>query len=166
MIKYVLVLVLSAAIAFNAIPVYAESVNLYASIDDSNSTANLLGDLMRNDSAYDPYNEYVILRAGERDYRCYFGPDLQESSICLTYIAGSMGSPASLSRRVVSSGLSIVQNGYWVVGNIEGSVASSSIETYKTNYVLVIVALAIVIFLLFKFFRRERSSGDRYYRVR
>ena len=67
------------------LPASAETVQLYASVDDSNSTINLLGDVMRNDPAYDPYNQYAILRAGERDYRVYFGKDISKSSICYTY---------------------------------------------------------------------------------
>lgn len=82
MIKFFVVL---CCIFFFAFPVSAETVQLYASVDDSNSTVNLLGDVMRNDPAYDPYNQYAILRAGERDYRVYFGRDISKSSICYTY---------------------------------------------------------------------------------
>lgn len=150
-----------------AFPVSAESVQLYASVDDSNSTVNLLGDVMRNDPAYDPYNQYAILRAGERDYRVYFGKDISKSSICYTYIPSAYGVQASIVRRVVGSGLSISKQGFWFVGNIEGSLASSSVDNYNSNYILGVVLIIVALFILFKLFRRHKSvSSTRYYSVR
>lgn len=149
------------------LPASAETVQLYASVDDSNSTVNLLGDVMRNDPAYDPYNQYAILRAGERDYRIYFGKDISESSICYVYVPAYLNNQASINRRVVGSGLTITKNGYWFVGNIDGSLASSSIDNYNSNYVLGVVLLVVVLFIIFKMFRRHKSvSSSRYYSVR
>lgn len=149
------------------VPASAETVQLYASVDDSNSTVNLLGDVMRNDPAYDPYNEYAILRAGERDYRVYFGKDLSESSICYTYIPSQYNVQASIDRRIVSSGLTISKQGFWFVGNIEGSLASSSVDNYNTNYIFGVVLLIVTMFIIFKMFRRHKSvSSTRYYSVR
>lgn len=160
-----LLVVITMSLLF-IVPVKADSVSLYASVDDSNNTVNLLGDIMRNDPAYDPYNEYVIVRSGEREYRLYFGEDLSKSSVRYTYIPSYMANPASLSRSNVNTNLDIISNGYTYVGNINGSLASSSVDNYKTNYVLSVCAIILVIFVIFKIFRRERSSGDRYYKVR
>lgn len=163
MIRFLVIIIASVCLI---IPVKADNVSLYGSLDDSNNIANLLGDVMRNDPAYDPYNEYVIVRSGEREYRLYFGEDLSKSSVKYTYIPSYMANPASLSRSNVNNSLDIISNGYTYVGNINGSLASSSVDNYKTNYVLSVCAILIVIFVIFKIFRRERSSGDRYYRVR
>ena len=149
------------------LPASAETVQLYASVDDSNSTVNLLGDVMRNDPAYDPYNQYAILRAGERDYRVYFGKDISKSSICYIYTPSAYNVQASLDRRIISSGLNISKQGYWFVGNIDGSLASSSVDNYNSNYILGVVLLVVAVFLIFKIFRRHKSvSSSRYYSVR
>lgn len=158
--------VLSLIFAF-VLPASAETVQLYASVDDSNSTVNLLGDVMRNDPAYDPYNQYAILRAGERDYRVYFGKDISKSSICYIYTPSYYNVQASIDRRIVSSGLNISKQGYWFVGNIDGSLASSSIDNYNSNYILGVVLLVVAVFLIFKIFRRHKSvSSSRFYSVR
>lgn len=148
------------------IPSFADNVSLSYSVDDSNNTVNMLGDLMRNDPAYDPYNEFVIMRSGEREYRLYFGRDLEESSIKYVYVPSYMQTPASLIRSISASGLNITANGNTYVGNVPGSLASSTVDNYKTNYVLTICCIVIVVFVVFKLFRRQRSGGDRYYRVR
>lgn len=149
------------------LPASAETVQLYASVDDSNNTVNLLGDVMRNDPAYDPFNQFAILRAGERDYRCYFGKDISKSSICYVYTSSAYNVPASIDRRIVSSGLNISKRGYWFVGNIDGSLASSSIDNYNSNYILGVVLLVLAVFFIFKIFRRHKSvSSSRYYSVR
>lgn len=164
MIKFLLAL---ALILGFVLPASAESVQLYASVDDSNSTVNLLGDVMRNDPAYDPYNQFAILRAGERDYRVYFGKDISKSSICYTYTPSSYNVQASIDRRVVSSGLNISKQGYWFVGNIDGSLASASVDNYNSNYVLGVVFMVVAVFVIFKMFRRHKSvSSSRYYSVR
>ena len=164
MIRFILAF---ALILCFVLPASAETVQLYASVDDSNSTVNLLGDVMRNDPAYDPYNQYAILRAGERDYRVYFGKDISKSSICYIYTPSAYNVQASIDRRIVSSGLNISKQGYWFVGNIDGSLASSSVDNYNSNYILGVVLLVVAVFLLFKIFRRHKSvSSSRYYSVR
>lgn len=164
MIRFILAF---ALILCFVLPASAESVQLYASVDDSNSTVNLLGDVMRNDPAYDPYNQYAILRAGERDYRVYFGKDISKSSICYIYTPAAYNVQASIDRRIVSSGLNISKQGYWFVGNIDGSLASSSVDNYNSNYILGVVLFVVAVFLIFKIFRRHKSvSSSRYYSVR
>lgn len=148
------------------VPARAENVSLYASVDDSNSIVNLLTDIMRNDAAYDPYNQFVALRSSDHEYRIYFGKNISESSVCYTYTTAYMQQPASLVRSEISDGLVVQKNGYICVGNLGGTSASSLAETYKHQSVLVVLAILFTIFWIFHIFRRQRSSGDRYYRVR
>lgn len=148
------------------VPTRAETVSLYASVDDSSSTINLLTDIMRNDPSYDPYNQFVALRSGDHEYRIYFGADLTKQSVCYTYTTSYMQNPASLIRSTVDSGLTVNKNGYLCVGNIAGSSASALADEYKTHTVLAVLAILFVILWIFHMFRRQRSSGDRYYRVR
>ena len=63
------------------VPARAENVSLYASVDDSNSIVNLLTDIMRNDAAYDPYNQFVALRSADHEYRIYFGKNISQSKL-------------------------------------------------------------------------------------
>lgn len=163
MIKIILSIILIFVFSVSA---HAETISLYASVDDSSGSVNMLGDLMRNDPEYDPFNEYVICRTGERDYRLYFGKDLDEFSICYIYQTSAYNVPATLSRRSVNDGLNINKNGYWYVGNIDGSLASQSIDTYKTNYVLVVLLIVITLFVIFKVFRRHQKTHNQYYSVR
>lgn len=144
----------------------AETVSLYASVDDSNATINLLTDIMRNDPSYDPYNQFIAFRSGDHEYRIYFGADLTKNSVCYVYTTSYMQNPASLIRSTINSGLTINKNGYMCVGNIAGSTASALADEYKTHTVLVVLAILFVILWIYHIFRRKRSSGDRYYKVR
>lgn len=148
------------------LPVGAETVNLYANIDDSSSQSNLLIDAMRSDQAYDPFYEYVVLRSGEYEYTCYFAPDLSKSNIVkLTFVPSRSGLPASLSRSTVSS-LTINKHGYYYVGNVPGALSSAQAESYKLGAIVTMAAIAIIVLILFKIFRKSEGRKTKYYSVR
>ena len=153
-------------IIFSIFPAFADTVSLYSNIDDSNNVCNLLVDAMRNDAQYDPYNEYAVVRAGEFDYRIYFGKDLSGSDLVYyRYIPQSYGISASIQRGTASS-LSITKNGYYYVGNTEGALASASAENYKLGAVISIAVVVILFFVLFRFFRKSEGNKAHYYKVR
>lgn len=144
----------------------ADTVSLYANIDDSSSQCNLLIDAMRSDQAYDPYNEYAVVRAGEYDYRIYFGEDLNGSQLVFyRYQPSRQGIPASLTRGTASN-LNINNNGYYFVGNIPGALASAQAEQYKLGAVITVVGIVILILILFKLFRKSEGRKAKYYSVR
>lgn len=145
---------------------FADNVSCYGNIDDSNNICNMLTDAMQNDTKYDPFNQYVVLRAGEYDYRCYFGKDLSKSDlVCYRYIPSTYGTPASLSRSLVSS-LTIINNGYYYVGNVPGSLASANSENYKVGVVVSLSIVAILFFVIFRFFRKSEGNRVSYYKIR
>ena len=155
-----------AGIMIFSLHVFADSVSLYANIDDSSSQCNILIDAMKNDPGYDPYNEFVVLRAGERDYRIYFGKDVLNGFTIYYKLTPAYGqTPASLVRGS-SNGLNITKNGYYYVGNIEGSLASSQAETYKMGFIIMVAAIVIIILILFKIFRKGSGAKVKYYKVR
>ena len=153
-------------IFFSIFPAFADTVSLYSNIDDSNNVCNLLVDAMRNDSQYDPYNEYAVVRAGEFDYRIYFGKDLSGSDLVYyKYTPQSYGISASIQRGTASS-LSITKNGYYYVGNTEGALASASAENYKAGIVVSAAVIVLVFFVIFRTFRKTEGNKAHYYKVR
>lgn len=149
-----------------SITVYADTVSLYGNIDDSNNVCNLLVDAMRNDSNYDPFNEYAVVRAGEFDYRIYFGEKLSNSDLVYyMYIPASYGSQARIQRGTASS-LNINSNGFYYVGNTSGSLASASAENYKAGIVVSVAVIVIVFFVIFRIFRKTEGNKAHYYKVR
>lgn len=151
---------------FSRIYAFADTVTLYANIDDSSNTANMLVDVMRNDAAYDPYNEFAVVRAGEYDYRVYFGKKLSGSDLVYyRYTPSTYGSPASIQRGTARS-LSINKNGYYYVGNTEGALASAAAENYKVGAVVSIAVVVIVFFVIFRTFRKTQGNKVHYYKVR
>lgn len=144
----------------------ADTVNLYANIDDSSSQCNMLIDVMRSDTNYDPYNQYAVVRAGEYDYRIYFGADLSDSELTFyKYVPSRQGTPASLTRGTANN-LTINKNGYYYVGNVEGALASAQAEQYKLGAVITICAVFIVLLMLFRTFRKSEGRKGKYYSVR
>lgn len=138
--------------SFNAA---AETVSLYANLDDSSSQANLLADLMVNDPDYDPADQYNIVRVGQYDYRCYFGKDLENGDIiCLQYQPSYQQTPSRISRYSVNS-LYIIQNGYYFTGNTPGSARSQIVEEFNFKQIVIIGISAIVILFGFKTFRKN-----------
>lgn len=164
MIKRLLIII-TASFLFS-FPVFADTVTLYGNIDDSSNTANILVDVMRNDSSYDPYNEYAVVRAGEYDYRVYFGKKLSGSDLVFyRYTPSTYGSAASIQRGTANS-LTINRNGYYYVGNTEGALASASAENYKVGVVITVAVVVIVFFVIFRTFRKTEGNKVHYYKVR
>ena len=146
---------------------FADSVSLYSNIDDSSSQCNLLIDAMRSDQTYDPYNEYVVVRAGDRDYRIYFGSDLDQSvAIYYRYTPQYQTMPASMTRGSTNGSLTIIDNGYYYVGNIPGSLSSAQAESYKLGAIITVCGIIVVFLILFKVFRKSSGTNAKYYRVR
>lgn len=144
----------------------ADSVSLYSNIDDSNTYCNILIDVMRSDIDYDPYNEYVVVRAGEYDYRIYFGENLNGSELVYyRYQPTRQSIPASLTRGTASN-LNINKNGYYYVGNVPGALASAQAEQYKLGAILTVAAIVILILVLFKLFRKSEGRKTKFYTVR
>lgn len=145
---------------------YADTINLYGSIDDSSSYCNLLIDVMQNDSSYDPFYQYVVLRAGERDYRVYFGEDISSSNLVYyKYVPSYQQVSANITRGTASS-LSINTNGYYYVGNVEGSLRSLQADQYKIYSIIGVAAILIILLILFRIFRKTEGRKAKYYSVR
>lgn len=163
---FLFILCISCLSIMFVVLVYADNVTLYANIDDSSSQANLLVDFMRNDPNYDPYNEYCILRSGEREYRCYFGKSLNGSDLTLLqYTTSYQLIPAQLNRFTGRS-LNINKNGYYYIGNVEGSSASNQVEQYKMGSILTMAAIAALFLILFRTFRKSEHKRMKFYNVR
>lgn len=144
-------------------PVSSETVSLYGSVDDSNSTVNLLSDIMVNDQAYDPLDDYVILRVGQYDYRAYFSSDLDgDEIICLQYTPAYQYTPAQLSRYSVNN-LEIIRNGYIYAGNTPGSARSSSVSQFNFQQIVIFSVVFIIILIGFHFFRKRFRTQVRGY---
>lgn len=145
---------------------YADTVNLYANLDDSNTSCNILIDAMYNDPAYDPYNQYAVIRAGEYDYRVYFGKDLSGGDLVYyQYTPAQYQNPASISRGTANS-LTINRHGYYFVGNVDGALSSQQAENYKTGVIISMAAIAIVFLILFGRYRHSEGRKAKYYSVR
>lgn len=144
----------------------ADTVNLYANLDDSNTSCNILIDAMYNDPKYDPYNQYAVMRTGEYEYRVYFGDDLSGSNLVYyQYVPAQYQIPASISRGTANS-LTINRHGYYFVGNVEGSLSSAQAENYKTGVIISMAAIAILFVILFVRFRHSEGRKAKYYSVR
>lgn len=166
MIKKLIFISIIGIMLFSATS-YADTVSLYANIDDSSSQCNILIDAMRSDENYDPYNEYVVLRAGDRDYRVYFGPDVKNKvAVWYKFTPSYQQAPASLQRGITNGSLTINDNGYYYVGNITGALASAQAESYKLGVIITVAAIIIVFVILFKMFRKGSGVKAKYYRVR
>lgn len=146
--------------------VWADTVNLYANLDDSNTNCNILIDAMYNDPKYDPYNQYAVMRTGEYEYRVYFGEDLNGSELVYyQFVPAQYQTPATLSRGTASS-LTINRRGYYFVGNVDGALSSSQAENYKVGAIITIAAIIIVFLLLFRTFRKSEGRKAKYYSVK
>lgn len=165
--KYIISFVLSCFIFLSmGITAYCDNVTLYSSIDDSSSQANLLTDIMRNDSNYDPFNDYAIVRAGERDYRIYFGSDITGDTLtCIQYIP-SYQMQATQINRFTNRSLSINKNGFYYCGSVEGVPSSKLVDDYKTGIVVVVAAIVILTLFIFKIFRKSDHKKAKFYSVR
>lgn len=149
---------------FFAIDAYADTVVPYGSVDDSNSVVNLLTDVMRSDTQYDPYNEYLIVRTGEREYSLYFGKKLSEGAVRYVYVQQYAQQPSSLTRSVVNS-VSLTSNGYVCVGTSQGQARSSLAEDYKTKSVLIVASVTVLVVVLFGRFRKSEGVKSTFYKV-
>ena len=150
----------------STVTVCADNVTLWGNLDDSSSQANLLVDAMRNDDNYDPFADYWIVRAGERDYRIYWGKDINDNNLtCIQYISQYQTQPAQLIRTTGKS-LNITKNGYFYCSSDSGQPASKLVEDYKLGIVIVVAVMVILILLIFKTFRRSEHKKAKFYRVR
>lgn len=144
----------------------AETINAYASVDDSSNVANLLTDVMRSDSEYDPYNEYAIIRVTDTQYVLVFAPKLSGNRVVkYTYTIQTMGQPATI-YRTITSNVTVNRGSYICVGNLQGFATSALSEQYKTQYVLVVLAVVIVIYLMIRHHKKSEGARVQYYKVR
>lgn len=144
---------------------FADTFNLYANTDPDSTVVSLLISAMKNDSNYDPYNEYVCCRTSENQYKIAFGKKLSGSCTVYTYTSSSYGIPASISKGSASS-IYVNSNGYYYTGNVNGALASSKAETFKFQYVILMIAILIAVFVVFRLFRRTRTNKSSYYTIR
>lgn len=153
-------------IAVTASVAYADNITLYSSIDDSSSQANLLTDIMRNDRNYDPFNEYAIVRAGERDYRIYFGKNLDENELTMIQYIPAYQLQAAQINRSINKSLSVQKNGFYYCSSREGSPGSKLVDDYKLGVIITGCAIIILVLFIFRIFRKSDHKKAKFYNVR
>lgn len=132
----------------------AETFSLYSSLDDSSNQAKVLADLMVNDQDYDPFDQYVIFRAGDNDYRCYFGKSISGNVVGYRYQQANYGQPATITR-LKSSNINITSNGYIYCGNVSGSARMATAATHNFQFLVPILLIMVIIILIFRTFRKK-----------
>lgn len=133
----------------------AQTVNLYRTISPNDSIVVSLIGLYRNSSDYNPFDEYFVCRVGEYDYYLFYGTSLQDDYKYIRYYATQFSSytPQWTYSTGSGSNLNVNQGIYKGVGNVIDSISSSAAETFKFQYLIIIVAVLISIIVLFKVFR-------------
>lgn len=149
-------------IIIHIVIVYADTVTCWGSVDDSNSTVDMLIDLMVNDEAYDPLDQYAVIRTGEREYRLYFGRDLAGDQIVrYIYTPAYLQQQAQLTRSRVDN-LTINRAGYLYVGNTPEALSSIKATQYKFYTVGVVTAVLILVLMIMRHLRRRRGTAPDY----
>lgn len=141
----------------------AESFSAYGSVTDSSSQVNILLDAYFNQSDFDPFAQYIIIRVGEYDYRLFYGSDLTASGVKFLdysrYSSGSYNYEYRLTSGQLSGSLSYSLGNYTAVGNIPGTLQSSDFRSSQFHYVALYILIAFIILFAFSLFRVR--IGDR-----
>lgn len=162
--KKIIIVLITCLLFFDLIFIsYAESFTAYGSVNDQTSQVNILTDAYINSSYYSPFNQYLIMRVGEFQYRLFTAPDLSGSNP-ISYIdyqrysIGSYNYEYRLTYGSISS-LSYSLGNYTAVGNIPGTLQSSDLRQSNFYFVLQILVIVFIILFIFSIFRIKTSRG-------
>lgn len=133
---------------------FADSYSLYGSLSASETIANNMVGLYMNQPDYDPYNEFFVFRNGQYSYLLVYGKNLADSYNYIGYEGQQTGYQINYHYTFGSGdNLSINNNGYVGVGNLEHSIKSDKAEQFKFQYVSIVLLILLVLFVMFKVFR-------------
>ena len=160
---FLTVLILLALFCCLCSVAFAQSYTLYSSVGETDTnTRNLIG-LYQNSPYYDPYNQFFVCRTGQYEYHIFFGKNLSYEYRYYRYYGTNQGGYQQTYYFDSGSGnnLQIAHNGYVGVGNVENSLQSDKAETFKFQYVIIILTLLITSVFLFKVFKMRFNGSDR-----
>lgn len=141
-----------------SISCFAYTVTPYADLTSSSGTANNLIDLYRNESDYDPLQEFAVFRESQYVYTLFYGSKLSESFKYIRFTQAHNTLPQSYSFGS-GSNLQINDNGYLFTGNIPGSVRSDRADSYFFRFIVILGVTFIVLILIFKTFHRRANMA-------
>ena len=146
------------------IPASASSVSLFRDVNSDSSISNRLIDIYRNQSDYDPQQDYVVYSSDQYSYTLAYG-DLENSYNYIRFTQAHNYFPASYSFGSASQ-LSIVDNGYAYVGNVPGSQRSDRADSYAFRFLLVIAVSFLLLLTIFKIHKRVNMSPSKGFDIR
>lgn len=162
--KKIIVFLVTCLLFFDLIILsYAESFTAYGSVTDQSSQVNILTDAYINSPYYSPFNQYLIIRVGEYQYRLFTAPDLSGDDR-ISYIdyqrysIGSYNYEYRITYGSISS-LSYSLGNYTAVGNIPGTLQSSDLRQSNFYFVIQILIIIFIILFIFSIFRIKTSRG-------
>ena len=162
--KKIIVLLVSCLLFFDLIIFsYAESFTAYGSVTDQTSQVNILTDAYINSQYYSPFNQYLIMRVGEYQYRLFTALDLTGDDR-ISYIdyqrysIGSYNYEYRLTYGSISS-LSYSLGNYTAVGNLPDTLQSSDLRQSNFYFVIQILLIVFIILFIFNIFRIKTSRG-------
>lgn len=160
---FLTVLILLALLSCLCSVAFAQSYTLYSSMGETDTnTRNLIG-MYQNSPYYDPYNQFFVCRTGQYEYHIFFGKNLSDEYRYYKYYGQNLGGYQQTYYFDAGTGsnLQINYNGYVGVGNVENSIMSEKAESFKFQYIIIILTILITIVVLFKVFKLHYNSSDR-----
>lgn len=144
----------------------AYTVTPYGDVTSSSTTANNLVDLYRNESNYDPLQEFAVIRESQYVYTLFYGEKLSQSFDYIRFTQAHNSVPQSYSFGS-GSNLQINDNGYLFTGNISGAAASERADGYMFRFIIILAFTFLLLIVIFKVFHsRVNMSPTKGYTIK